>query len=78
MKVIDYIILIDKELRELVENVHQHIKDDYIPLGGIVINETYSGKEFLQTMIKCEEIKQNQEEKGTRFSWFSEAFKGEK
>ena len=51
MKVIDYIILIDKELRELAENVHQHIKDDYVPLGGIVINETYQGKEFFRLWL---------------------------
>ena len=56
MKVLDYGFCLAKSLDELSKEVHLKHKDDYEPIGGVVINETYHGKEFIQTMVKYQGV----------------------
>jgi hypothetical protein len=52
MKVSNYGIVKEMTMEGLIKAVNENIKLDIHPIGGLVLNTTYHGTEYMQAMVK--------------------------
>lgn len=58
MEKLHIVYVVGMSLDDLTTKLVLLIKENYEPLGGVVISECYHGKEYIQTMVKYPQVQQ--------------------